>query len=86
MLLSSFGNINGIYTSIYENSEIYSVIDTLANFNNNILYNVNIQYGTQTHLFSVINLNNWKTCLFDEEDCQQIDNLSQRQIIGTNRY
>lgn len=62
--LTTSGSLDGQYISIYNESEIYSIIDSLIDPEGKYIFNVTVKYGDQENKFSQIDTNNIKTCVF----------------------
>ena len=66
-LLCSIGQINGNYTSVYEDIDIVPVADKYVSSSNDFLYNVKVNYfGESEQVFNRLEFGNWKTCIFEE--------------------
>jgi hypothetical protein len=65
-MITHFGDIDGMYSVIHDDQEISSVADKMCNFNDDILYNVTVEYGGHVNKLNVVDYGNWKTCIFDK--------------------
>jgi hypothetical protein len=83
-VISDLGDIEGAYTSISDDCEIYSIIDNFVDLDNTKVYNVNVRYHDQEHKFNFIDSNSTKSVIFDFIKDEDVNIIINNQIHTIN--